>query len=57
MFILGYLAKLKRSLGLAFGARFLIQSLDKVSMSDLISFSQYEIKYDIKFLFRQLLTS
>ena len=36
---------------------YLIQSLDKVSMSDLISFSQYEIKYDIKFLFRQLLTS
>ena len=49
MAVLGYLAKLKRGLGLAFGAYFLHDfsikiflislSMDKVSMSYLISFS------------------
>ena len=31
--------------------------MDKVSMSHLISFSWYQTKYVIKFLFRQLMTS
>ena len=31
--------------------------MDKVSMSHLISFSRYQIKCVIKFLFRQLMTS
>ena len=61
MIILGYMAKLKRSLGLAFGAHFLhdfpinfslfnIISMDKVSISHLISFSRYQTKCAIKFL-------
>ena len=32
-------------------------SIDKVSMSHLISFSRYQTKCVIKFLFRQLMTS
>ena len=32
-------------------------SMDKVSMSQLISFSRYQTKCVIKFLFRQLMTS
>ena len=31
--------------------------MDKVSMSQLISFSRYQTKCAIKFLFRQLMTS
>ena len=68
MAVLGYLAKLKRGLGLAFGAHFLYDlstkcplfnslSMDKVSMSHLIYFSRYQTKFVIKFLFRQLMTS
>ena len=55
MAVLGYLAKLKRDLGLAFGARFLHDfsvkmflinslSMDKASVSHLISFSKYQTK-------------
>ena len=67
MAVLGYLGKLKRGLGLASGTAWffhnnvpysiLYQSMDKVSMSHLISFSRYQTKCDIKFLFRQLMTS
>ena len=72
MAVLGYLAKLKRGLRLAFGAHFLHDysiisiipyflfntlSMDKVSMSQIVSFSRYEAKYVSKFLFRQLMTS
>ena len=67
MAVLGYLAKLKKGLGLAFGAYFLHDfsikmflitslSMDKVSMSHLISFSRYQTKCVVK-LFRQLMTS
>ena len=53
MAVLGYLAKLKRGLGLAFEEHFLQDfsikcslfnslSMDKVSMSHLISFSRYQ---------------
>ena len=67
MAVLGYLAKLKRGLGLAFDAHSLhvflekcslLNSLvmDKVSVSHLISFSRYQTKGVIKFLFRQLMT-
>ena len=53
MAVLGYLAKLKRGLGLAFGVYFLNDffhknvlfntlSMGKVSMSSLISFSRYQ---------------
>ena len=67
MAVLGYLAKLKRDSGLAFGAHFLHDfpikcfvfntlSMDKVSMSHLISFSRYQTKCVIKFLFRLLMT-
>ena len=59
---LGYLAKLKRGLELAFGAYFLhgfsmefsvfdTLSMDRASMSHLISFSRYQV-----FLLRQLMT-
>ena len=58
MVVLGYLAKLKTGLGLAFEAHFqhdfsikmLFNSLsmDKVSMSHLISFSRYQTKCVIK---------
>ena len=55
MAVLGYLAKLKRDLGLAFGAHFLHDfsvkmflinslSMDKASVSQLISFSRYQTK-------------
>ena len=63
---MGYLSKLKRGLGLAFGAHFLhgffmqiynSLSSDKVPMSYLFYFSRYQTKYVIKFLFRQLMTS
>ena len=64
MAVLGYLPKLKRGLGLAFGAHFLFDfsinntlSMDKVSMSYLFSFSRYQTKCVIKFLFRQMMTS
>ena len=69
MAVLGYLPKLRRDLGLAFGAQFLHDfsmkmfelhntlSIDKVSMSYLFSLSRYETKCVIKFLFRQMVTS
>ena len=67
MAVLGYLGKLKRGLGLASGTAWFFhnnvpysipyQSMDKVSMSHLISFSRYQTKCDIKFLFRQLMSS
>ena len=55
MAVLGYLAKLKRDLGLAFGAHFLHDfsvkmflinslSMDKASVSHLIYFSKYQTK-------------
>ena len=62
--VLKYLPKVKRSLGLAFGAHFLHDfsikffsvtlSMDKISMSYLFSFPRYRAKCVIKFLFRQL---
>ena len=63
MAALGYLSKLKRGLGLTFGAHFQYDfsikcsfvntlSMDKVSMSYHFSFSRYETKCAIKFLFR-----
>ena len=63
--VLGYLAKLKRGLGLTFGTHFLhdffhnnvLHLMAKVSMSHLISFSRYQKKHVIKFLFRQMRTS
>ena len=67
MAVLGYLAKLKRGLGLVFGAHFLhgfsvkmfciSLLMDKVSVSHLISFSGYQTECVIKFLLRQLITS
>ena len=68
MVVLGYLAKLKRGLELAFGAHFLHDfpkkcsvfntlSMEKVSMSHLISFSRNETQCVIKLLFRQLMKS
>ena len=67
MSVLGYLAKLKRGLGLTFGAHFLhdffhknvlhLISMAKVSMSHLIYFSRYQTKHNIEFLFRQMMTS
>ena len=67
MAVLDYLPK-KGGLGIAFGAHFLDEfsikmflfntlSMDKVSMPHLISFSRYQTKCVIKFLFRQLMTS
>ena len=56
MTVLGYLAKLKRGLGLAFGAHFLHDFSIKMSMSYLISLSRYQTKFVIKFLSRQLMT-
>ena len=54
MAVFGYLAKLKRGLGLAFVAHFLhdffikmflnSRSMDKVPMSHLVSFSRYQTK-------------
>ena len=68
MAVLGYLAKLKESLGLAFGAHFVHDfsmkvfcmytlSMDKVLMSHLISSSRYQTKCVIKFLSGQLTMS
>ena len=64
MAILSYIVKLKRGLGLAFGTHFphdfsrmIFLSMDKVSMSHLISFSRYQTKCVIKLLLRQLMTS
>ena len=68
MAVLGYIEKLERRLGVAFGAHFCMifpwkcslfntLSVDKVSMSNLISFSRYQTKCIIKFLFRQLMTT
>ena len=64
MSVLSYLAKLKRDLGLTFGAYFLHDfsikcsvfntlSMDQVSMSHFISFSRYQTKRVIEFLLRQ----
>ena len=57
MAVLGYLPKLKRDLGLAFGAYFLCLILYQwtVSMSDLFFFSRYQTKCVIKFLVRPLM--
>ena len=57
MAVLGYLPKLKRDLGLAFGAYFLYLILYQwtVSMSDLFFFSRYQTKCVIKFLVRPLM--
>ena len=61
MTVLGYLPKLKRDLGLAFGAYFgayflyLILYQWTVSMSDLFFFSRYQTKCVIKFLVRPLM--
>ena len=72
MAVLGYLEKLKRGLGLAFGADFLHDfcikfcikcsvfntlSINKISMSHLISFSRYQTQCVIKSLCRQMMTS
>ena len=67
MAVLGDLAKLKRSLGLAFGVHFLYDlfikiflisiSMDKVSMSHIIFFSRYQTECVIKLLFGQLMTT
>ena len=68
MVALGYLAKLKKGLGLAFGAHFLhgfsvkcslLNSLlmHKVSVSHRIAFSRYQTKCVIKVLLRKLMTS
>ena len=65
---LGYLPKFYRGLGLAFGAHFLhdflqkcslfdTPSIDIVSMSYLFFFSRYQTKCAIELLFRQLMTS
>ena len=61
MVVLRYLPKLKRGLGLAFGAYFLHDfskkiffntlSTDKVSMSYLFSFPRYQANCVIKFFF------
>ena len=66
--VCGYLPKLKRGLGLAFGAHFLHDfamkmflfntlSIDKVSMPYLFSIPKYQTQCVIKFLFRQLMAS
>ena len=68
MAVSGYLTKLKKDLGLGFGAHFLHEfsikcsvfdtlSMDKISMSRPISFSRHQTKCVIRFLFRQLMTS
>ena len=67
MAALGY-TKLKRGLGLAFGAYFLhvfaykcsftnTILVDKVAISYLFCFLRYQIKQVIKFSFRKLMTS
>ena len=63
MAVLGYLAKLKWGVGLAFDAHFLrdlfikMFLISKVSMSHVISFTRYQTKCVIKWLFRQLMTT
>ena len=68
MAVLGYLPKFERGLGPAFAAHFLhdfslkcslsdTPSMEKVSMSYIFSFSRYQTKCVIEFLFRQLMTS
>ena len=69
MAVLGYFAKLKRGLGVAFSGHFLhdfsmkkcsllnTQYMEKVSMSDLLSFWRYQTCVIFKFLYRQLMTS
>ena len=69
MAVLGYLPKLKRGLGLVFGAHFSALffltnvpffntlSMEKVSISYLFSCSRCQTKCVTKFLFRQLMTS
>ena len=69
MAILRYSTKLKRGLGLAFDAHFLDKftikrcslfttlSMHKVSMIYLLSFSRYETKCVMEFLFTQLVTA
>ena len=70
MAVLGNLLKLKRGLGLASDAHFLHDfpikilyslfitlSIGKVSISHHFSFSRYQTKCVIKFLFTQLMTS
>ena len=68
MAVLGYFAKLKMDLRLAFGAHFLHNfsikcsvfntlSVDNFSMSHLISFSRYKTKCVIRSIFRQVMTS
>ena len=68
MVVLGYLPRIKRGLGLTFGAHFLhdfVQkcslfntlSTDKVSMPYLFTSVIYQTQYVIKFLFRQLMTA
>ena len=63
-----YLLKLKRGLGLVLGAHFLHDfsikkflfntlSIDKVKISYHFSFSRYQTKCSIRFLFRQLMMS
>ena len=62
MAVLGYLAKLKRGLEIAFGyfskkcSVFNTLSVNKVSLSHLISFSRYQTKC-VKFLLRQSMKS
>ena len=67
MAVLDYLPKLERGLGLAFAAHFLqdfpvkmlfiLHNMDKVSISYLFSFSRYQTKCAIEFLFRKLMAS
>ena len=68
MAVLGYLPKLKGGLGLEFGAHFLYDFsikmflfntllTGKVPMLYLFSFPRYQLKYVIKFIFRQLTMS
>ena len=62
MAVLNYLPTLKRGQGIAFGAHFLhdffhksVPWSEKVSMPYLFSFSRYQTKCIIKFLFKQWL--
>ena len=70
MAVLGYLPKLKRGLGLAFGALFVHDfsiknvpylipnlSVGKVLRQYLFPLSKYQTECVIRFLFRQLMTS
>ena len=63
--VLGYLPKLKRGLGLAYFLHVFSYncsfsstiSVDKVAMPNLFPFPRYQIKWVVKFLCRQLMTS